>query len=127
MEKILHVENYEFSHGMLSRRLKRKGFDVVCAFNHEDAIKITHDEQPDLILMEMDYLAIQNSMTAIREIKASPKTQHIPIIALAAYWTTEYKEKLLQAGCEDVDTKPIELPSLLEKMNRLLSTEKTES
>jgi len=87
---------------------------------------MAHSEQPDLILMDMS-LPVKDGATAIREIKASPKTQHIPIIALTAHAMEEDREKALQAGCEDVDTKPIELPRLLEKINRLLSTEKTES
>jgi two-component system, cell cycle response regulator DivK len=125
MAKILYVEDNEFGRDMLPRRLKRKGFKIVHALDGGQAVDMAHSEQPDLILMDMS-LPVKDGATAIREIKASPKTQHIPIIALTAH-SEEYQEEARQTGCEDVDTKPIELPRLLEKMYRLLPTEKTES
>jgi len=121
MAKILHVEDND-NNDMLSRRLVRKGFEYVRALDGEEAVQLAHSEQPDLILMDMS-LPVKDGWTATQEIKAAEKTRHIPIIALTAHAMSGDREQALAAGCDDYDTKPIELPRLLEKMNRLLSTD----
>ncbi|RKZ43933.1 MAG: response regulator [Candidatus Parabeggiatoa sp. nov. 3] len=121
MAKILHVEDNTMN-DMLSRRLMRKGFEYVRALDGEQAIQLASSEQPDLILMDMS-LPVKDGWTATQEIKAAEKTRHIPIIALTAHAMSGDREQALAAGCDDYDTKPIELPRLLEKMNRLLSTD----
>jgi two-component system cell cycle response regulator DivK len=123
MAKILHVEDNEMGGDMTPRRLKRKGFEYVRAWDGEEAVKLAHSEQPDLILMDMS-LPVKDGWTATREIKAAEETKHIPIIALTAHSMSGDREQALAAGCDDYDTKPIELPRLLEKINRLLSNEK---
>jgi len=120
MKKILYVEDNLMSRDMLSRPLKRKKFECVIAENGEEAVKLAHSEQPDLILMDMS-LPVKDAWTATKEIKAAEETKHIPIIALTAHSLSGDKEQALAAGCDDYDTKPIELPRLLEKINRLLS------
>ena len=121
MSKILWVKDRGLCDDMTPRRLKRKGFDVVRAYDGGQAVEMAHSEAPDLILMNMN-LPVKDGETAIFEIKASETTQHIPIIALTAHGI-EYKEKAIKAGSDDVDTRPIELPRLLSKINRLLSIE----
>jgi two-component system, cell cycle response regulator DivK len=122
MAKILHVEDNTMNDGMLGRRLKRKGFEYVRAYDGEEAVQLAHSELPDLILMDMS-LPVKDGWTATKEIKAAEKTQHIPIIALTAHEMSGDREQALAAGCDDYDTKPIELPRLVEKMNRLLSSD----
>lgn len=121
MAKILHVEDNE-NNDMLSRRLVRKGFEYVRAFDGEQGVQLALSELPDLILMDMS-LPVKDGWTATKEIKAAEKTQHIPIIALTAHAMSGDREQALAAGCDDYDTKPIELPRLLEKINRLLSSD----
>ncbi len=120
MIRILWVEDNEFGADMLSRRLKRKGFGVVRAFDGGQAVEMAHSEKPDLILMDMS-LPVKNGETAIAEIKASETTRHIPIIALTAHAMSSDTQKAMKA--DDVETKPIELARLLGKINRLLSIE----
>ncbi len=123
MSKILLFQVNELGRDMLGRRLKRKGFDVVRVIDDAgEAVEMAHSERPDLILMDMS-LPVKDGETAIFEIKTSEKTRHIPIIALTAHAMTSDKEKMLKAGCDDVDTQPIELSRLLSKINRLLSIE----
>jgi two-component system cell cycle response regulator DivK len=117
--KILLVEDNEMNRDMLSRRLERKGYQIVMAFDGGAGVEMSVSETPDLILMDMS-LPVLNGWEATRQIKANPATQNIPVIALTAHAMASDREKALEAGCEDYDTKPIELPRLLEKMETLL-------
>lgn len=119
MAKILLVEDNEMNRDMLSRRLERKGYDVVIAVDGDEGINLARSEGPDLILMDMS-LPVVDGWEATRRLKASPETQTVPIIALTAHAMSDDREKALQAGCDDYDTKPIELPRLLGKMEELL-------
>ncbi|RKZ52410.1 MAG: response regulator [Candidatus Parabeggiatoa sp. nov. 3] len=121
MAKILYVEDNEMGRDMLQQRLKRKGFDLVRALDGEEAVQLAHSEQPDLILMDMS-LPVKEGWTAAQEIKDSPETKNIPIIALTAHVMSDDRVRAIaSSGCDDFDTKPIELPRLLEKINRLLA------
>ena len=117
--KILLVEDNEMNRDMLSRRLTRKDFDVVIAVDGEEGVKMAHDEAPDLILMDMS-LPIKDGWTATQELKADESTSSIPVIALTAHAMSGDREQALAAGCDDYDTKPIELPRLLQKISNLL-------
>ena len=121
MSKILLVEDNEMNRDMLSRRLKRKGFDVVIATDGEQGVKLAHSEVPDLILMDMS-LPVKDGWTATREVKESDTTKAIPVIALTAHAMAGDREQALSAGCDDYDTKPIELPRLLGKIKTLLGS-----
>jgi CheY-like chemotaxis protein len=105
---------------MLSRRLKRKGFEVVSAVDGQQGVEQAHNEHPDLILMDMS-LPVKDGWVATQEIKAAEDTQNIPIIALTAHAMSADREQALAAGCDDYDTKPIELPRLLSKIEALLT------
>jgi CheY-like chemotaxis protein len=117
--KILLVEDNEMNRDMLSRRLERKGYQIVMAVDGGEGVAMATSENPDLILMDMS-LPVLNGWEATRQIKANPATQAIPVIALTAHAMATDREKALEAGCEDYDTKPIELPRLLEKIETLL-------
>ena len=119
MAKILLVEDNEINRDMLSRRLIRKGFDVVMAVDGEQAVALAQSELPDLILMDMS-LPVIDGWEATRRVKAADTTSGIPIIALTAHAMAGDREKTLNAGCDDYDTKPIEMPRLLEKIEALL-------
>jgi two-component system, cell cycle response regulator DivK len=120
MPKVLLVEDNEMNRDMLSRRLARRGFDVLMAVDGEQGVQMAKAEMPDLILMDMS-LPVLDGWGATRQIKAEASTQSIPLIALTAHAMAGDRDKALQAGCDDYDTKPIELPRLLDKMERLLS------
>jgi len=120
MSKILLVEDNEMNRDMLSRRLQRKGYEVVMATDGEQAVAMAASESPALILMDMS-LPVFDGWEATRRIKAAPETKKIPVIALTAHAMSGDREKTLEAGCDDYDTKPIELPRLLEKMETLLN------
>ena len=120
MKKILLVEDNEMNRDMLSRRLLRNGYAVVLAVDGEEAGNVATRELPDLVLMDMS-LPVIDGWEASRQLKASPATQSIPIIALTAHALTGAREKALDAGCDDFDTKPIELPRLLGKIEALLA------
>ena len=120
MAKVLLVEDNEMNRDMLSRRLARRGFEVVMAVDGEQGVQMAKEERPDLILMDMS-LPVLDGWGATRQIKADSSTQSIPLIALTAHAMAGDRDKALQAGCDDYDTKPIELPRLLGKMERLLS------
>ena len=115
MPKVLLVEDNEMNRDMLSRRLVRNGYEVVIAVNGQEGLDMATDEKPDLILMDMS-LPVLDGWEATRRLKADPATASIPVIALTAHAMESDKEKALAAGCDDFDTKPIELPRLLEKM-----------
>lgn len=119
MSKILLIEDNEMNRDMLSRRLKKKGFEVIVAVDGEQGLRMAHDETPDLILMDIS-LPGKDGYACARELKAS-ENSHIPIIALTAHAMVGDREKTLEAGCNEYDTKPVELPRLLEKMHKLLS------
>jgi two-component system cell cycle response regulator DivK len=119
MPKILLVEDNEMNRDMLSRRLLRNNFEVVMAVNGQEGVDMAKSERPDLILMDMS-LPVMDGWTATRTIKADDSTKAIPVIALTAHAMESDREQALQAGCDDFDTKPIELPRLLGKINALL-------
>jgi len=119
MSRILLVEDNEMNRDMLSRRLVRKGYEVILAFDGEEGVDKTTKDQPDLVLMDMS-LPKMDGWQATRLLKSQEQTRHIPIIALTAHAMTEDREKALNAGCDDFDTKPIELDRLLEKIDSLL-------
>jgi CheY-like chemotaxis protein len=119
MPKILLVEDNEMNRDMLSRRLQKKGYEVVIAFDGGAGVDMAHSEKPDLILMDMS-LPVMDGWTATQELKKADDTRHIPVIALTAHAMASDREKALAAGCDDYDTKPIEMPRLLEKVEALL-------
>jgi CheY-like chemotaxis protein len=121
MPKILLVEDNEMNRDMLSRRLQRKGYEIIMAVDGAEAVAMAQSEAPSLILMDMS-LPVLDGWEATRRIKAAPETKTIPIIALTAHAMAGDEEKARQAGCDDYDTKPIELPRLLEKIAALLNT-----
>ena len=119
MPKILLVEDNEMNRDMLSRRLLKKGFDLVMAVDGEQSIEMACTEAPDLILMDISLPGL-DGWEATRRLKARPETQAIPIIALTAHAMAGDREKCLEAGCNDYDTKPVEFPRLLGKIQELL-------
>jgi CheY-like chemotaxis protein len=119
MPKILLVEDNEMNRDMLSRRLIRKGYEVVMALDGQQAIEMAASENPDVILMDMS-LPVIDGWEATRRVKAGDSTRGIPVIALTAHAMAGDREKALEAGCDDYDTKPIDLPRLLEKITALL-------
>ena len=121
MAKILLVEDNEMNRDMLSRRLERRGYQVVIAEDGATGVTKAKSETPDLILMDMS-LPVMDGWEATRQIKAVPETQHIPIIALTAHAMAGDEEKALAAGCNDYETKPVDLPKLLTKIDALLQS-----
>ena len=119
MAKILLVEDNEMNRDMLSRRLQRKGYEVVIAVDGGAGVEAARREKPDLILMDMS-LPVLDGWEATRQLKGEDDTRSVPIIALTAHAMAGDREKALEAGCDDYDTKPIELPRLLEKIEALL-------
>ena len=120
MPKILLVEDNEMNRDMLSRRLARKGFQVVMALDGGQGVEMASSENPDLILMDMS-LPVLDGWTATQKIKANPATKSIPIIALTPHAMAADEQKAREAGCDDYDTKPIELTRLLEKIQTLIN------
>lgn len=120
MPKILLVEDNEMNRDMLSRRLERKGYEVVLAVDGPSGVAIAHAEAPDLILMDMS-LPVLDGWEATRRLKADDATKHIPVIALTAHAMSSDRDKAIEAGCDDYDTKPVELPRLLAKIDALLN------
>lgn len=120
MAKILLVEDNEMNRDMLSRRLERRGYEVVIALDGESGLALAASEAPDLVLMDMS-LPVLDGWEATRRLKASPETAAIPVIALTAHAMSSDRDRALQAGCDDYDTKPVELPRLLEKIEALLT------
>lgn len=121
MAKILLVEDDEMNRDMLSRRLLKRDYEVVIAVDGEEGVRMAYDEDPDLILMDMSLPGI-DGWTATRQLKGDEETADIPIIALTAHAMAGDREKALDAGCDDFDTKPVDLARLLSKMNALLPT-----
>lgn len=119
MTKILLVEDNEMNRDMLSRRLERKGYEVLLAVDGQAGVEMTLSEAPDLVLMDMS-LPVLDGWEATRRLKASPATRHIPVIALTAHAMSSDRAKAMDAGCDEYDTKPIEFAGLLEKIEALL-------
>lgn len=119
MATLLIVEDNEMNRDMLSRRLQRRGFTTIIATDGEMGVAMARSETPDLILMDMS-LPVIDGWEASRQLKADPATTAIPIIALTAHAMTSDRDKALQAGCNDYDTKPVDLPRLLGKIDALL-------
>lgn len=119
MSRILLVEDNEMNRDMLSRRLIRKGYKVIEAIDGREGVELAERERPDLILMDMSLPEI-DGWEATRQIKSSPSLRHIPIIALTAHAMSNDKERALQAGCDDFDTKPVDWNRLQDKMQALL-------
>jgi CheY-like chemotaxis protein len=115
MTKILYVEDNDDNIYMLKNRLGRKGFNVLIATDGAQGVAMAASEQPELILMDLS-LPVLDGWEATRQIKAAEATRHIPIIALSAHAMTGDREKALAAGCDDFDTKPIEIDRLIKKM-----------
>ncbi|HWQ54631.1 MAG TPA: response regulator [Bryobacteraceae bacterium] len=119
MPRILLVEDNEMNRDMLTRRLTRKGFEVVAATDGEQGIEAAHSQAPGIILMDMSLPAL-DGWEATRRLKADPRTSAIPVIALTAHAMPGDRDRALEAGCDDYETKPVEFPVLLEKIHRLL-------
>ncbi|MFE1627322.1 response regulator [Brevibacillus reuszeri] len=122
MRKILLVEDNEMNRDMLSRRLMRKGYEVIIAVDGQEGVEAAKNELPDLILMDLS-LPVLDGWDATRQLKAFPQTKHIPIIALTAHAMASDRETALAAGCDDFDTKPVEWSRLLEKLQHHLKEE----
>ena len=122
MAKILLVEDNEMNRDMLSRRLERRGYQIVMAVDGLQGVEMASSESPDLILMDMS-LPVIDGWEATQRIKADERTKAIPVIALTAHAMSGDREKALEAGCDDYDIKPIELPRLIAKIEDLLGKE----
>jgi two-component system cell cycle response regulator DivK len=119
MPRILLVEDNEMNRDMLSRRLQRRGYEVAIAIDGERGIAMARAGSPDLILMDMS-LPVIDGWEATRALKSAEETKHIPVIALTAHAMSTDRDKALEAGCDDYDTKPIEFSRLLGKMENLI-------
>ena len=117
--KILYVEDNEDNIYVVKNRLTRAGFTVLIATDGAQGLAIAAAEQPNLILMDLS-LPVVDGWEATRQLKAAPETQHIPVVALTAHAMAGDREKAIQAGCDDFDTKPVEISRLLEKIRALL-------
>ena len=125
MSTILLVEDNELNRDMLSRRLKRRDFEVLMAVDGQEGVSMATEKQPDLILMDMS-LPILDGWSATRQLKANPVTSRIPVIALTAHAMDGEREKCIEAGCDDFDTKPVEFKRLIEKINHWISQSSVE-
>lgn len=120
MTNILYVEDNEDNIYMLSKRLKKKGFAITIAKDGEEGLKAARELKPDLILMDLS-LPLLDGWEATKILKSEPKTKLIPVIALSAHAMQEHKDKALEAGCDDYDTKPVDITRLLSKINNLIN------
>jgi CheY-like chemotaxis protein len=120
MSKILYIEDTENNRLLVTRRLGRKGYQIFTANDAEQGLALAERELPDLILMDMGLPGI-DGWEATRRLKANPKLRHIPVVALTAHAMQEERDKSLEAGCDDYDTKPFEFPRLLRKVETLLA------
>jgi two-component system, cell cycle response regulator DivK len=120
MPKVLLVEDNEMNRDMLSRRLTRRGFEVVFAADGQQGVDLARSEKPDIILMDMS-LPLMDGWEATRRIKADGTMRRIPVIGLTAHAMSGDREKAIEAGCDDYDSKPVEIDRLLGKINRLLN------
>jgi two-component system cell cycle response regulator DivK len=121
MTKILLVEDHEEIWDFLSRRLKRRGFDVILAHDGQEGVNKTRSDNPDVVLLDMN-LPVMDGWTAARELKASPDTARIPIIALTAHALAGDRDKALEAGCDDYHPKPVDFSKLLSQIDSALGT-----
>jgi len=117
-----HLDN-EMNRDMLSRRLTRRGFDVVFAVDGKQGVALAHSEKPDIILMDMS-LPVMDGWEATRCVKADDATRSVPVIGLTAHAMSGDREKAIEAGCDDYDTKPVEIDRLIAKIERLLGAAK---
>ena len=117
MTKILLVEDNEMNKDMLSRRLIKKGYEIVFAMDGQEAIDMAQSETPDVILMDMG-LPIKDGLPATKQIKENSDTANIPVIALTANAMAEHRQEALDGGCDEYETKPVRLPSLIEKIEQ---------
>ena len=122
MPKVLVIEDNEMNRDMLTRRLQRRGYEVIVSEDGEDGVNKARSDSPDIILMDMD-LPILDGWAATRKLKSAPETKSIPVIALTAHAMAGDREKALEAGCDDYDTKPVEFYRLTAKMESLLGKE----
>ena len=120
MKKILLIEDNELNRDMLSRRLQKRGYQVVAATDGETGVAMAQTEAPALILMDVSLPGIDGG-EATRRLRAAPETRHIPIVALTAHTLSNDRDTALAVGCDDFDTKPIDLPRLLQKIETLLN------
>ena len=120
MTKILLVEDNEMNRDMLGRRLQRRGFDLLVAVDGAQGVAMAQADAPDMILMDMS-LPVMDGWEATCRLKAAPETRSIPVIALTAHAVSGDREKAIEAGCDDYDTKPVDLDRLLSKIGALLS------
>jgi CheY-like chemotaxis protein len=120
MAKILLVEDNEMNRDMLSRRLERKGFEVILAVDGQQGVEMAKNEMPALILMDMS-LPVMDGWEATRRLKSSDDTRHIPVISLTAHAMAGDREKAIEAGADDYDTKPVEFARLLGKIEALIN------
>lgn len=118
MTKVLLVEDNEMSRDMLSRRLTRRGFEVVCAVNGQQGVELARSEAPDIILMDFS-LPVVDGWEATRRVKADDATRHVPVIGLTAHAIRGDREKAIEAGCDEYDTKPVDLDRLIKTIERL--------
>ena len=123
MTRVLLVEDNEMNRDMLSRRLTRRGYEVIFAVNGEEGVDLARSERPDIILMDMS-LPVLDGWEATRRVKADTATRSMPVIGLTAHAMSGDREKAIEAGCDDYDTKPVELDRLIGKIERLLSAAK---
>src|SRR5258707_13172061 len=120
MAKILLVEDNEMNLDMLSRRLEKRGHQVLVAMDGARGVELAHAEQPHLILMDMS-LPVMDGWEATRRIKANGDTNHIPVIALTAHAIAGDRERCLEAGCDEYENKPVKFPQLIAKINMILA------
>jgi CheY-like chemotaxis protein len=123
MTKVLVVEDNEMNRDMLSRRLTRRGFQVIFAVDGQQGVDLARSERPDIILMDMS-LPVIDGWEATRRVKSDDATRGVPVIGLTAHAMAGDREKAIEAGCDDYDTKPVELERLIGKMERLLGVGK---
>ncbi|HZI99028.1 MAG TPA: response regulator [Gemmatimonadaceae bacterium] len=120
MRRILLVEDNEMNRDMLSRRLQRRGYEVIMATDGQQGVTMAQSRSPDVVLMDMS-LPVMDGWEATRTLKSSPDTKDIPVIALTAHAMSTDREKAMEAGCDDYDTKPIELTRLIGKIESLIA------
>jgi two-component system, cell cycle response regulator DivK len=123
MKKVLLVEDNEMNRDMLSRRLIRRGFEVIFAIDGQQGLDLAKSERPDIILMDMS-LPVIDGWEATRRVKADDTTRSVPVIGLTAHAMSGDREKALEAGCDDYDTKPVELERLIGKIEKLIGAAK---
>ncbi len=121
MAKILLVEDNDMNRDMLSRRLTKRGYEVSIALDGVEGVNLTRTTLPDLVLMDMS-LPVKDGWEATKELKADPATKNIPVIGLSAHAMSGDRDRALEAGCDDYDTKPVELDRLLAKIEALLAS-----